>query len=220
MADAAKLYMRLTGPGNALIKGECEIVNHEGEIEVDDWRWNLNTSKTNGDPEPSTFAFGKLMDSATPKMLRSLAQLGKGELEPMKAVIQMADHGERGTSGKPLFEMTVTLERVVVIEYTVRLKPEEAGGSIEEDWVFDYETLRIDYRSAFHPGTSTVTLLRPPGSSTEGPSRRRDQIVKLAETLDGQNNDELWQYIREGLDQGRFPSSMIEVLKRIDGDQG
>jgi type VI protein secretion system component Hcp len=220
MADTAKLYMRLTGPGNALIKGECEILDHEGEIEIDDWRWNLNTNKTNGDPEPSTFAFGKLMDSATPRMLRALAQLGSGAAEPMKAVIQLADHGSRGTGGKPLFEMTMTLERVFVLDYTMRLKPEEAGGSIEEDWVFDYETLRIDYRSAFHPGTSTVTFLRPPGSSTEAPSSRRNQIVKLAETISGQDNEELWRYIRNGLDENRFPSSLNDVLKRIDSELG
>jgi type VI protein secretion system component Hcp len=220
MADTAKLYMRLTGPGDVPIKGECEIAGHEGEIEVDDWRWNLNTSKTNGDPEPSTFAFGKLMDSATPKMLASLAKLGGGTSDALTAVVQLADHGERGIGGKPLFELTMTLERVIVIEYTMRLQPEEAGGNIEEDWVFDYERVRIDYRSTLHPGTATVMLLRPPGSSTESPSRRRKQIVSLAESLGGDDTEALWGYIRDGLDQGRFPSSLVETLKRIEGGKG
>lgn len=219
MADTAKLYMRLTAPGDVAIKGECEIEGHEGEIEIDDWRWNLGTSSENGDPEPSTLAFGKLMCRATPAMLKALASLNEGQADPLKAVISLADHGQLGSTGKPLFEMTMTLERVTVLEYTVRLRTEEAGASVEEDWVFNYETMRIDYRSAYHPGTSTVTFLRPPGASTDAPSRERGQLVKLMETLSGEDTAELWRHICESLDKSRFPS-MAEAIKRIGGDTG
>lgn len=205
MAESAKLYMKLTGASQGLIEGEGEAKGHEKQIELDDWRWGIKTPKSNGDPEPSVFAFSKRMDAATTKMLNAMV---KGEL--LSAVIVLEERATQLGSNQSLFSLKMTLENVLVTSYDVDLSIEEKRGEIGENWQFDYETIRFEHTTVGKDGTRSVLYRRPPDAETTGPDRTEDQIFKLAKDMGRKDLETLWNKLIERLDQERLQSKTIK----------
>lgn len=194
MASHTKLYMKLTGSTQGLIKGESQVAGFKDQIELDDWKWALERKADADVSEPSVFGFSKVMDRASTAMLSAMRNG-----EPLTAVISMEEASQQQ------FRLLVTLEGVLITQYDVRAQVQDAGGGVDEDWHFDYETVRFDYRATTKEGMSTATLRRPPGASKTAPDSNEQKIVELARPLSKEQLDKTWKAIED--DRSRMGSS-------------
>jgi type VI secretion system Hcp family effector len=184
---AAKLFMKLTGSSSGLIKGEAKVANFKDQIELTDWKWSIARKGKDAQKaaEPSTFGFSKYMDRATTAMLGSMRNG-----EPMTAVIGMEE------ASREHFRLIITLEGVMIIGYDFATQINDSGGSIEESWSFDYDTVRFDYRSQAKDGMSTLILERPSDASTEAPSSPETKMIELARDMAPDKVERLWDRVK------------------------
>jgi type VI secretion system Hcp family effector len=186
MSSVAKLYMKLTGQRQGWIKGESVTQYFEGMIEVDDWRWSVETKNTASSDvkagegikvEPSVFSFGKLMDRSTTPMLAAM-QSG----ESLQAEITVQE------MSRDTFELKLTLYDIRVIDYGCNGKVGKADAEVDENWQFNYHRIKFDFKPTARAkgtvaGVLTADATRPPGASLKGPSNPVEELEKLAEKI-------------------------------------
>ncbi|MGS0755275.1 type VI secretion system tube protein Hcp [Roseateles sp. GG27B] len=203
MSTVAKLFLKLTKSNGVEIFGDAQTEYFARQIEIDDWNWSVgrakmdaNTSTINASGsslgkgfkvEPSVFSFSKLMDRSSPALLAAM-----NSKESMTAEITLQEMS-RGA-----FELKTTLTDVRVIEYKLDAKNEKAGASVDENWTFNYKSVKFDYKPAASSsgrgsgGTMTVEVTRPPDASTEKPASKFEQgvaLIKEASPLNQSDKD-------------------------------
>jgi type VI protein secretion system component Hcp len=194
MAENARLFMRLDVKNGSWIKGEAAAKEFAEQIELNDWSWTLSR-KTSGDDsasnalgeiEPSVFSFDKRMDMASTPMLTVME---KGQL--CKATITLEEASEAE------FEMKIVLDDIRIHQYELEGESDEKSGELKEKWVFNYRTIRFDYRPTGQPGAMNVELTRKAGASTEVPEsgREQEQFERLALKLGQKTASDLFKGI-------------------------
>ncbi len=150
MSSSARLYMSLiVNKGAKQVAGDVLDPDYEQEIEIEDWEWKLTgperSGKVDADADAdgkatslrttaSEFTFTKVMDRASTQMLSLLASG-----EELSAVVTLVQ-----TSDIP-FKLVAHLEKARISGYTLNAKDEEKSTSIEESWVFNYETITLEH---------------------------------------------------------------------------
>jgi type VI protein secretion system component Hcp len=186
MAERAHLFMKLTGSSSGWVKGEAQVVNFKDQIELTNWKWTLAGKRGSVGGEPSIFGFSKLMDRSTTAMLSAMRNG-----EPMTAVIAMEE------SSRDQFRLIVTLESVLITQYGFATQIGDTLGDIEEDWEFDYESVRFDYRPNAKEGMSMATLVRLPGASKLVPESVEDRMVSDGSELSTGQLNKVWDRISD-----------------------
>lgn len=216
MANTAKLFMKLTAAGSREIKGESEAEGFEGQIEVDDWSWevatrtskkvdkapqspkfddaNLRSSRpppvaeSETKTEPSVFKFSKMMDRSSTALMYAMTS---GEL--LTAVVSMEE------SSTAEFEIEITLTQVRVTYYEVTGKNDKASGEIEEKWHLNYSDITFDYLPSVlkDKGKLSVKLTRPAGASTDAPRSKEDELLELAGKFELPALEALWEGMKK-----------------------
>ncbi|MBT9500364.1 MAG: type VI secretion system tube protein Hcp [Burkholderiaceae bacterium] len=208
--------MKLTAAGSREIKGESEAEGFEGQIEVDDWSWEIATTtgmkvdKPSQSPRfddanlrssrplpvtesetttlPSVFRFSKMMDRSSTALMYAMTS---GEL--LTAVVSMEE------SSTAEFEIEITLTQVRVTHYEVNGKNDKASGEIEEKWHLNYSDINFDYlpTALKDKGKLSVKLTRPAGASTDAPKSKEDQILELAGKFELPALERLWDDMKK-----------------------
>lgn len=198
MAENANIHLKLVGKSGTEINGESEHVDFAGQIEIEDWKWNLGTEQTNGKPEPSKFSFKKRMCRASTIMLKAMAAG-----EPLTATVVIQDTF-KGKRARPTFELKLIMTKVLIVNYSLDMDIGDKGGHVDEDWDFDYDKIRIDYRSILHGGTMTVEYVRPAGSTLKDNDRSEQQIMKLAAGMGREDLKRLWEKLKLMAESDKF----------------
>jgi type VI protein secretion system component Hcp len=191
MAVAAH-YLEIIDRENLPVAGESEGHDHEDEIDITGWGWDVTdqsskaaasgakgsagSSKTAGSQpevgvEPSIFTFSKSVDSSTTRLMRAMH---RGEVLKMATFTLLeelvgVEHERRGA-----FRLHVVLEDVIVVSYQLRGRSTEFRVDLEEDWELNYTKITFIYeteqmRAEFerHPGSNKRPAERPPPSVPE-----------------------------------------------------
>ena len=159
MAEKSRIFMQLTSPKSGPIKGESIVSEREGWIELDNWGWSLGRSSSDDAiPEPSLLTFDKIMDRSTTAMLKAML-----DGDQLRAKIVVDD------SSLSLMELSITLEHVTIREYDFSTKTSEKGGSVDEDWTFDYRWITFEYQADSKSGVKSIKLHRPQTASNSKP---------------------------------------------------
>lgn len=160
MSSVAKLFMKVTGARSGEIKGGAEDEEFKGQIELAAWNWALGKADSEtGGVEPSVFSFSKTMDRASTSLLGAMAS---GEELAVVVSLEEASDSE--------FELVLTLSKVRVIDYTMSATNDTASGRVTEEWVFNYNAIRFDYKPTPQEGKMTAVLTRAPDAQA-GASR-------------------------------------------------
>lgn len=186
MSESSLMFMKLSGAKLGRIEGQAEVAEHKNWIELDDWNWSLEPRSEDDSIEPSIFSFSKLMDSASPTMLKAM-ETG----DELSATIVVED------SSMSMFELTIHLQKARVTKYDLTAKTDEKTSSIDETWDFDYETIIFEYRADARSAPSVVRLRRPPGASTESSSKIEKEMSEFfTRGLDMASLDEMWERVK------------------------
>ncbi len=185
MAETSLLFMKLSGAKTGLIEGQAELAEHKNWIELDNWTWGLEPKADDDSIEPAIFCFSKLMDAASPTMLKAM-----GSGDELSATIVIED------GSLSMFELTIHLQKARITKYDLVSKVEDKRGSITEEWEFDYETIVLEYRPDARSAPSIVRMRRPPGAATESSQKKTKEIIELARGLDMETLDDIWLKIK------------------------
>lgn len=198
MAETTRIFMQLHGASSGEIKGESVFNERRDWIELDNWNWQLGRSSTDeAVPEPSLLSFDKRMDRASMAMLRSML---KGE--ELRATIIVDD------SASNLLELTIRLEQVTIRKYEFSTEISEVGGSVDEDWTFDYRWITFEYQANAKSGVKSIKLHRPLTASDKviSTKEKEKELGKLitqmmSDGYDRRNLDKLWEETVEKIEQ-------------------
>lgn len=190
--SGALLFLKLESPSGVIL-GDSRVKEYKDQIELSDWKWSINRKAENGDVEPGIFQFSKLMDRSTTPMLGAMRNG-----ESLKALINLEDASNED------FHLVITLEQVRITSFKLDAEADDAGGAVEEDWDFNYESIKFEYRATDKEGYSTVLLKRPAGASTDSPRKTEDKILALAEDLEPGRLNELWAKLRDMAEKGKY----------------
>jgi type VI protein secretion system component Hcp len=207
MSNVASFFLQLfVGPlpqseaekkSAKVILGEATDKLYKQQIEVSSFGWELARTSASSRPtgsgapqrstssEPSILKFSKQMCRATSGMLSAMEN---GEL--LSAVFSLEEDSATD------FKLELTLERVRILDYSVELE----GTEIKENWQFNYESIRFDYKPDYKSASLTVSLTRYAGASTEAPADNSSggKIRSLAE--------------------GMSPEALRPLLKSLESD--
>lgn len=153
MSTHARLYMLLKDKNGDPVIGDVLDRDFKAHIEIENWDWRLTRPDRDkgaiaGDalPVTSVFRFSKAMDRATTGMLNHLA--ANSELTAEVTLVQERDR---------TFKFVAVLDKVRISGYSLKAQDEEATTTIEEDWVFEYEEIRIDHDPAIEGMKKALT---------------------------------------------------------------
>lgn len=168
MAENARLFMRLTKrSSNELIGGEAVVTEFAGQIELEDWSWDISreppASTTGRDVrelppasreriKPQPFRFSKYTDRSTTAILSAMVA---NELLKAEVVLEEAAEVD--------FRLVVLLDKVRVLGFEVEADIEDIAGRAQERWTFDYESLQFNYNGSGTVGATSVRIERAPG---------------------------------------------------------
>lgn len=174
MAETSRIFMQLTSPTSGMIKGESVVFERKDWIELDSWDWALNrSSKDDAVPEPSLLSLEKRMDRASTAMLQAMI---KGEQLRAKIIIDDA--------AQNLMELSIMLEHVTIRDYKFSTEISEKGGSVEEDWTFDYRWITFEYQQNAKSGVKSVKLHRPnTADASKSGAGKEKELKKLVSEL-------------------------------------
>lgn len=188
MSAVAKLFMKVnkSSKDGEMIKGESVTEGYEGQIELEDWSWELERDRaTHGHDakaEPSVFSFTKFLDSSTTAMLNAT------KAGTLHAQVTLDDFSDSQ------LKLSLILEGVRVVGYSLTGKTDRYSGTVEEQWEFNYEYITLDYKPAerrkpgatgtSREGVRSIKLHRAPDASTDftpRPSSLLDATRPIAE---------------------------------------
>lgn len=144
--EVAELYLALTGP-NGRINGEVQAEDYVDQIDILDWSWGAALSTEQSDAsasggssssnraEPKSVTVKKRFDRSSTMLMSGAANLSKFP----KAVLTLLHRAEHG------MKLTATLEGVRIEKYKLEVKDEEKEVTMEEEIVFSFEVIRIEY---------------------------------------------------------------------------
>ena len=174
--------MKVTGAKSGEIKGGAEDEEFKDQIELEDWNWTLGKAQSEaGGVEPSVFSFSKTMDRSSTSLLGAMAS---GEELAVVVSLEEASDSE--------FELVLTLSKVRVIDYSMSAKNDKASGEVTEEWVFNYNAIRFDYKPTPREGKMTAVLTRTADARTASPPSTEDEILGLARRLNPRQLKDLW----------------------------
>jgi len=163
--SALNLYLDLRAEGNQQVKGECEVQDFVGCIELDDWSWSLDMEQQQGQSNaiPTLFEFSKAPCVASTAMMSALVS---GKPYPT-AKISLLDATDTH------LQVVVQLEQVRVMEYQLSGRDGNAAATLDETWTFDYSKISFEYSMPGKQGVWQVDVDRPPGSE----AKKADKIA-------------------------------------------
>lgn len=205
---------------NGFVRGEAEEHDFEGRIEVTSWDWAVSDkaakdpaskdaaakdsgkqTKGQGDTggqsyEPKPLRFTKATDRATTRLLNAML---KGEIFPSaKFTLRQERMIGTGSGGlkKEEFLLHLMLTDVRVTSYSFNARAQTFEVDLDEDWVFSYRTIQVDYASApgwdkegkKGPGLGEALVL-PPGSTTTALKKPQRTTVDIDKDLAGMKAD-------------------------------
>lgn len=192
MSENSRIFLKLTSPKSGQVKGECTVDGYEDWIELDSWDWRLNRAKEeDAVPEPSVLAVTKLMDRSTTAMLTAMLA---GEKLTAEIVVDDA-------SEDLPFELKIELKDLTITDYKFGTQIGEKGGTVDEDWTFDYSKITFHHQGHDGSGTRSAPLERLPGASRETPAAGKKAEFRklvgemLAADIGAQDLKELWEQI-------------------------
>jgi type VI protein secretion system component Hcp len=205
MAVAAH-YLELLDREGSRMDGESEGHDHEGQIDVTGWNWDVSDkSATKADAprssagsggasptkapaadteeagiEPSLFTFTKAVDASTTRLMKAMDSGEVLQRATFELVEDMVDV-------KNPFRLLVALEKIVVVGYRLGGRSTEYRVDLEETWELNYTTISFDYASA---GGMSAVFNRSPGSTKKAASKSEPdnkemhkRIADLEQTL-------------------------------------
>jgi type VI protein secretion system component Hcp len=201
----ASFFLRITSSQGEAIKGESEEHDFVGAIEVTSWDWGMSdkgkqTQATTASPDggargrssgggetggqsyvPTPLRFTKGTDRSTTRLLSGML---KGELFP-SATFTLRQQWKTGTGDgsekDEEFLLHVLLKDVRITSYNFNARTQNVDVDLDEDWVFSYRTIQVDYASA--PGNYKdkegwglgEELFLPPGSTE--PALKKPEVT-------------------------------------------
>jgi type VI protein secretion system component Hcp len=192
MAVAAAHYLEILDKEGYRVDGESEGLEHEGQIDVTSWNWDVSDksaaksgastnvasrggvagptkASTDGTEEvgidPSLFTFTKPVDAATTRLMKAL---NGGEV--LKRVTFELLEEMVGAKNERLdaFRLRVVLERVTVASYRLGGRANEHRVDLDETWELNYTTISFHYESA---GGMNAVFQRNPASTKRAASK-------------------------------------------------
>lgn len=180
MAVVAAHYLKLERE-DFPIDGESEGLEHEGQIDVKGWDWDVSDksaaptasknlangraaagqTKASADGtaevgiDPSLFTFTKPVDSATTALMKAMDRgdvLKRATFELVEEMVEV----------KNPFRLLVVLEKVTVVSYKLGGRAAEHRVDLDETWGLNYTTISFNYMSA---GGLNASFKRNPGST-------------------------------------------------------
>ncbi len=195
MSAVAKLFMKVnkSTKDGEMIKGESLTEGYEGQIELEDWNWELErtTASAGQDAkaEPSVFSFTKYLDRSTTSLLNAT------KAGTLHAHVTLDDFSDSQ------LKLSLVMEGVRVTKYSLTGKTDKASGSIEEQWEFNYEYITLDYKPAekrkpggsgvIREGARSIKLHRAPDASTASVTKATS-LLDAARPIPEKQRDREW----------------------------
>lgn len=145
MPSFSRLHMYLeVASSSAPITGEAADLDFLRQISLKSFSWRINragkdkdgtsSGSDRGRAVPETMEISKSMDKASTQMLSKLTAGTK-----LNAIITLAAHEESD------FRFTARLSNIRIVDYQISGKDGDKSGEIDEDWTFNYDSIKLEY---------------------------------------------------------------------------
>lgn len=152
---ASHLFLKFLDDTNKLIKGEAQFKDYDDNwIELEGYSWSMTdrsdpqgsiASESPTFAKPELFSLSKFPDSSTNKLLQMHVDGRIGESAEIH-IFEELQGNERHTGG--VFKLVITLTKVRVTSYKLKVDSNDKAVEMKEDWEFDYESIKFDHKNA------------------------------------------------------------------------
>ena len=151
---ASHLFLKFLDDTGKLIKGEAQFKDYDDNwIELEGYSWSMTQrSELQGTldgqttyAKPELFGFSKFPDSATNKLLQMHVD-GKEGVSAEFHIFEELQGSERDTGG--VFKLIITLTKVRITSYKLKVDSNDKAVEMKEDWEFDYQDIKFEHKNA------------------------------------------------------------------------
>jgi type VI protein secretion system component Hcp len=176
---SGELYLLLKDDVGAAIEGDVIADGFAGQIDLNNWGWNLkllDDEDSQGKSNPSLLKFSKPVDRSSTRLMRALHDrtvLQEAQVTMAQRIALPTSSGGRGDPvvHKPL---RLVFKHILVIDYALKVTSSDKAVEMSEDWTFDYRQMEVHYTGPERRGTKTFQTGKRPTPVKQEPVMHGD----------------------------------------------
>ncbi len=186
---SGELYLLLKDDVGAAIEGDVTAEGFVGQIDLNNWGWNLkllDDEDSQGKSNPSVLKFSKPVDRSSTRLMRALHDrtvLQEAQVTMAQRIALPTAQGGRSEPAvhKPL---RLVFKHVLVIDYALKVTSNDKAVEMAEDWTFDYRQMEVHYTGPERRGTKTFQTGKRPT-----PVKQEPEMHATDDAEDGDNDN-------------------------------